>query len=97
MKEHELAFVKLESDLDQFASKSDLIAVNTIDNPTAIYFAHRKGWVASNEELSDEAFRKDIRQKGCKYIVVLKRYLGGDLYLQLPVVLTNENWTVYRL
>ncbi|MNK02269.1 hypothetical protein D3C87_200900 [compost metagenome] len=97
LKEHELAFVKLESDLDQFASKSDLIAVNTIDNPTAIYFAHRKGWVASNEELSDEAFRKDIRQKGCKYIVVLKRYLGGDLYLQLPVVLTNENWTVYRL
>lgn len=97
LKEHELAFVKLESDLDHFASRSDLIAVNTIDNPTAIYFAHRKGWVASNEELLSEAFRKEIRQKGCKYVVVLKRYLGGDLYLELPVVLSNENWTVYRL
>lgn len=97
LKEHELAFVKLETELDAFSERSDLIAVNTIDNPTAIYFAHRKGWVASNDELLSEAFRKGIQQKGCKYIVVLKRYLGGELYLPLSVALNNENWTVYRL
>lgn len=97
LKEHELAFVQLESDLDQFSKRSDLIAVNTIDNPTAIYFAHRKGWVASNDELLRTGFRKDLKQKGCKYIVILKRYLGGDLYLDLPVVLNNSDWTVYSL
>jgi 4-amino-4-deoxy-L-arabinose transferase-like glycosyltransferase len=97
LKEHELAFVKLEADMDHFSKRSDLIAVNTGDNPTAIYFAHRKGWVASNDELLNESFRKDIHQKGCKYIVVLKRYLGGDLYLGLPVVLSNPDWTVYKL
>jgi len=97
LKEHELAFVKLESDMDHFSKRSDLIAVNTIDNPTPIYFAHRKGWVASNDELLNADFRKEIRQKGCKYIVVLKRYLGGDLYLELPVVLNNRDWVVYSL
>ncbi|WP_430403461.1 ArnT family glycosyltransferase [Fluviicola sp.] len=97
LKEHELAFVKLETDLDQFSKRSDLIAVNTIDNPTPIYFAHRKGWVASNDELLSASFRKEIRQKGCKYIVVLKRYLGGDLYLELPVVLNTKDWVVYKL
>lgn len=97
LKEHELAFVNLESDLDRFSKRSDLIAVNTGENPTAIYFAHRKGWVASNDELLDPDFRKTIRNKGCKYIVVLKRYLGGDLYLGLPVVLTTENWVIYSL
>lgn len=97
LKEHELAFVKLESDLDHFSKRSDLIAVNTGENPTAIYFAHRKGWVASNDELLNAAFRKDIQKKGCKYIVVLKRYLGGDLYLDLPVVLMNPDWVVYSL
>ncbi len=97
LKDHELAFVKLESDLDHFSKRSDLIAVNTGDNPTAIYFAHRKGWVASNDQLLNETFRKDMQRKGCKYIVVLKRYLGGNLYLPLPVVLTNENWTVYKI
>lgn len=97
LKEHELAFVKLESDMDHFSKRSDLIAVNTIDNPTPIYFAHRKGWVASNDELLSADFRKEIRQKGCKYIVVLKRYLGGDLYLELPVVLNNRDWVIYSL
>lgn len=97
LKEHELAFVKLESDLDHFSKRSDLIAVNTIDNPTAIYFAHRKGWVASNDELLNTSFRKELQQKGCKYIVILKRYLGGDLYLELPVVLNNSDWVVYSL
>jgi len=97
LKEHELAFVKLESSLDLFSKRSDLIVVNTIDNPTPIYFAHRKGWVASNDELLNPSFRKDLQQKGCKYIVVLKRYLGGDLYLELPVILTNKDWTIYKL
>ncbi len=97
LKEHELAFVKLESYLDSFSKRSDLIAVNTGDNPTAIYFAHRKGWVAGNDELLNEAFRKDIRRKGCKYIVVLKRYLGGDLYLPLTSVMNTVDWRVYKL
>lgn len=97
LKEHEQAFVKLESYMDSFSKRSDLIAVNTGDNPTAIYFAHRKGWVASNDELLNPNFRKDIRQKGCKYIVVLKRYLGGELYLPLTVVMNTEDWTVYKL
>ncbi len=97
LKEHESAFVKLESDLDKFSSRSDLIAVNTIDNPTAVYFAHRKGWVASNDELLSASFRKDLREKGCKYIVILKRYLGGDLYLDLPKAADNVDWVVYRL
>lgn len=97
LKEHELAFVKLESSLDQVSKRSDLIVVNTIDNPTPIYFAHRKGWVASNDELLNSSFRKDLQQKGCKYIVVLKRYLGGDLYLELPVALNTRDWVVYRL
>lgn len=97
LKEHELAFVKLESSLDQVSKRSDLIVVNTIDNPTPIYFAHRKGWVASNDELLNSSFRKDLQQKGCKYIVVLKRYLGGDLYLELPVALNTKDWVVYKL
>lgn len=97
LKEHEAAFVNLEYALDRFSRRSDLIAVNTIDNPTAIYFAHRKGWVASNDELLDPAFRKNIREKGCKYIVVLKRYLGGDLYLDLPKAEDTPDWVVYKL
>ncbi|WP_300665782.1 glycosyltransferase family 39 protein [Fluviicola sp.] len=97
LKEHERAFVKLESEMDHFSKRSDLIAVNTIDNPTAIYFAHHKGWVASNDELLDPVFRENIRKKGCKYIVVLKHYLGGDLYLELPAVVNNENWVIYKL
>ncbi|WP_343636619.1 glycosyltransferase family 39 protein [Fluviicola sp.] len=97
LKEHEAAFEKLEAYMDSFSKRSDLIAVNTGDNPTAIYFAHRKGWVASNDELLNASFREDIHQKGCKYIVILKRYLGGELYLPLTRVMDTEDWAVYKL
>lgn len=97
IKDHEMAFTRLEQSLDVFSARTDLIVVNTAPNPTAMYFAHRKGWLATNEELIDQNFRADLKSKGCKYVVILKRYLGGDLYIDLPQVENNPDWVIYKL
>jgi hypothetical protein len=97
IKDHEMAFTRLEASLDSISSKRDLIAINTGDNPTAMYFAHRKGWIAWNEELKQTDFQNQLASKGCRFIVVMKRYLGGELELPLSKVVDNENWSIYSL
>lgn len=89
--------LQLESDLDRFTCRDDLIVINSGENPTAMYFAHRKGWVAGNDQLSDTNYLNDLRKHGCKCVVVMKRALGENVDMQLPLLLDNENYAIYHL
>jgi hypothetical protein len=87
----------LESIMDQVSKRDDLVAMNGETHlPTAMYFAHRRGWMASNETLSDSVYVESIKMKGCKYIVVL-RELNGDLTLPYPIVHESKYYKVYQL
>ncbi|MCC6371602.1 MAG: glycosyltransferase family 39 protein [Bacteroidia bacterium] len=97
IKEQNLAILQLEETLDKVSSRKDLILINSGNLPTPIYFAHRKGWVDSNEKLQDTAYINNLKQKGLKYIVLLKRAFGTDLTLSYPEVVNNVNFRVYKL
>ena len=87
----------LESVFDGFSSRSDLICVNSNQDPTVIYFTHRKGWVVTNEQLQDEAYVSYLHQHGCKYILVMKRVFGSDTVLPYAKVFDSEDYTIYVL
>ena len=74
-----------------------MIAINSGQNPAPMYFTHHKGWVASNEQLSDPAFVADLKQRGCKYLLILKQVYGTDLQLAYPKAYDDDNYTVYTL
>ena len=97
IREDHKPILKLEEVFDGFSERTDLIAINSGQNPTPMYFTHRKGWVASNEQLADAAFLADLQQRGCKYLLVLKRAYGTDLQLDYPVVFDDENYRIYNL
>lgn len=97
IREDHRPILRLEEVFDGFSERSDLIAINSDQNPAPMYFTHRKGWVASNEQLSDPAFVADLRQRGCKYLLVLKRAYGTDLPLAYSKVFDDENYAVYSL
>lgn len=86
----------LEHVFDSLSDRNDLICVNSGQDPTVMYFTHRKGWVVSNEQLLDETFRNDIRRRGCKYLLVMKQVFGGDVVLPMRRLVDNENYTIYR-
>jgi hypothetical protein len=87
----------LEAIMDDLSQTNDLIAVNAeLHNPTVMYFTHRRGWVAPNSLLSDTTYLNDIKNKGCKYIVVVKK-LYGDLNLENPIVHDSEYFKIYSL
>ena len=91
------AILNLEHDLDQFSRRSDLITTNSGAFPTTMYFSHRKGWVAFNEELSQAHFVDSLKQKGLKYVVVFKRTFGTDIQIPYKAVLDNQNYRVYKV
>jgi hypothetical protein len=91
------SLAELENIMDSVSTRTDLIAINAgIDNPTAMYFAHRRGWVVSNEVIVEEAFQNEIKAKGCKFILIAGK-LYGDPVIDLPVVYETDDFKIYRL
>jgi len=97
LKDREIAIASLESDLDKFTNRDDLIFINSGNNPTAMYFAHRKGWIASNQQVSDTGFINSIKIKGCKYVIILKQCFGTGIDLNYHLIFSNVHYTIYKL
>ncbi|MCZ4408865.1 glycosyltransferase family 39 protein [Cryomorphaceae bacterium 1068] len=98
IKERSAKILNLESDLDQFSERSDLILINSGYYPTPMYFAHRKGWVNTNEQIQVKEYLEDLQSKGLKYIVILKRAFGKEMELNdHEVVFDNEDYRIYKL
>lgn len=86
----------LESVFDEFSLRDDLICINSGFDPTVMYFTHRKGWVANNEQLLEESYRNDLQHRGCKYVLVMKQVFGGNVGLPMQSLVDNDDYTIYR-
>jgi hypothetical protein len=71
LKPNSQQLLNLESDLNQISQPNDLIAINSGDVPSPMYFAHRKGWIIHQDDLLNASYLKDLKSKGLKFIVVL--------------------------
>ena len=84
--------------MDRVSHRSDLIVINSGHYPTPMYFAHRKGWVASNENIMDNNYIMSLQQLGLKYIVILKHSFGSEVaLLNYSKALDNDDYTVYSV
>lgn len=89
-------FLALGPMLDLVSERGDRIVINTDQVPTALYFAHRKGWLARNEDLQRPAFIDSLALLGCRYVVILKDKGEGEVELSRPVVAETEHFRVLR-
>ena len=97
IKGQERTLLSLEDDINRISEKNDLIIINSGQNPTPMYFAHRKGWVESNDKINDDNYIQSLKLKGLKYIVILKKTFGTKINLAFPVVFENDNYCIYKL
>ncbi len=96
IKEENLALVRLETELDKLGERKDLILINSGEVPTPMYFAHRKGWIAKNVKVADDAWIQDLKSKGLKHIVILKRVFAKEISLNYRKVLENKDFDIYE-
>ena len=97
IRKDKLEVLQLESDLDKSCSRAELIAINSDGNPTPMYLAHRKGWAPSNSYLVNKDYISEIRQKGCRYVVVFKKNFGCNNDLDFPKIFENDTYKIYKL
>ena len=85
----------LEKIADAVSSRNDKIGITGGMNPQQLYFAHRKGWILNNQEITDPEFIGKIKKQGCRFLFVNKHDL--EEALNYPVVHKDEHYTVYKL
>ena len=88
----------LSSRLDSVSERTDLILVNSGDDPTPMYFAHRKGWLAHNNQLESASYLPGLQAKGLRYVVLIQPP-NGVLKMQpgLPVVYQDKYFVIQKL
>lgn len=92
-----IEIVHLEKDLDNYSGRNDLVLINSGNVPTPMYFAHRKGWVNTNDAISDTGYISTLKSKGLKYIIILKKTFGKDLKLGYTQVFENQAYRIYKI
>ncbi len=98
IKEQNSQLLYLEPLLDSLEiSRSDLILINSGNVPTPMYFAHRKGWVTWNNEIENQNYINDLKAKGLRYIIILKRTFGSETTLNYSKIFDNQDFAVYSL
>ncbi len=93
---NEKALLGLEADFNKISEPEDLIVINSGYHPTPMYFTHRKGWLTSNKNLADSAYMDNLRNRGCKYVLVLKNSFGSNIDLKKEIVIENEDYKIYK-
>ena len=94
------AFEDLESIVDSVSNRDDLFVMNTDPHcPTAMYFAHRRGWTMYSQELTNQSIIEDLKKKNCRYALVCKKLYGEDydVTLNLPQVFESNDFRIYSL
>ena len=93
------ALLELEKDLNMVSTKEDLILINSEvqEHPTPMYFANRKGWNYSNEQISDMDLIASLKTKGLKYIVILKNVFGTDRALPYKLIKDTDDYRIYAV
>ena len=98
LKEKNLKLLNLELDLNSFSDKNDLILINSGNYPTPMYFSHRKGWVESNEKIKDKEFIFQLKSRGLKFVVILKKVFGKDIKLEgYKILKNNDDYCIYKI
>lgn len=93
-----LQLLKLEEDLDTFSEPEDLILINCDEYPTPMYFAHRKGWVAYDDQILSQNFLDSLSNLGLRNIVIMKKIFGNDIKLDNNnVLLENDIYRIYSV
>lgn len=99
IKDSEKYKLTLESITDTYSGRNDLILINGDGNPQLMYLAHRKGWMCSNDQLSDTTYINAVVNKSCRVAVINKHSEPNTAYLDSTFnkVFDNDDFRIFAL
>ena len=95
IKEDQKYKLTLESIMDQHVGKEELIVINGDGSPQQMYFAHRKGWIISTNELAG-SIADTLATQGAN-ILVVDKHKFGEVISRYSKVYDGPDYTVFNL
>lgn len=100
LKDKDRPVLQLEMEMDKLSSRNELILINSGAFPTPMYFAHRKGWVAFNDQIEKKKFVDSLTTLGLKHIIIMKRTFGeklkeNSLDSSWLIATDNEDYSIF--
>lgn len=96
IKDESKALLRLETLMDSLDPSGGLVAVNSGQYPTPLYFAHRKGWLLENHQMANEKLTDSLKTLGLKKIIVLKKAFGTPISLNKTILYDDADFSVYE-
>jgi 4-amino-4-deoxy-L-arabinose transferase-like glycosyltransferase len=90
--------LKFEQIANTYTSSNSLIATNYDANPSALYFAHRKGWSIFSQDVNNDLYINSLIDKGCELIIWdNNRTIAPNSLKGFKIVEKDNNITVYKV
>lgn len=86
----------LEKIIDENVSKNKLIVMCSDKSPQQLYFAHRKGWIFSSENLPDQVELQNLALRGASYLVVDKHKIK-NYNSTITTVYDGADYSIYPI
>lgn len=96
IKDESKTLLRLETLMDSLDPSGGLVAVNSGQYPTPLYFAHRKGWLLENHQMANEKLTDSLKTLGLKKIIVLKKAFGTPISLNKTILYDDADFSVYE-
>lgn len=95
IRDNQLHKLGLEKLMDNHIPKETLIVLNGGQSPQEMYFANRRGWSLTGEEMVYERI-VELKESGARFLVVNK-HLVFPFYVTNELVVENEHYAIYSL
>ena len=97
LKDEACYLLKLENVMDKCSTRQDIIIVNGDGNGQMLYFAHRKGWSCSGNDVAEKirVQSQSTHDSKVRCFVVLDKNKPSVPSFELPVVYEDGNFIVY--
>lgn len=96
IKEKNEVWLSLESNLEPYKSKNDLIITSGGRDTRNMYYAHSKGWVAFNSNIEREQFTDSLANLGARFLLIRKNDINyhSEKY---PLLYDDDYFSFYNL
>jgi len=91
--QYKLSLAKIDNSI---IAKNKLIIINGGQSPQSIYFANRKGWTASSENIAKPFFVDSLITLGARYLIIDKSTFKKNIKNRL-LVYDDKNYLIYQL
>jgi 4-amino-4-deoxy-L-arabinose transferase-like glycosyltransferase len=95
----EAGIIKMGNEISNISQKNDLIISVTDGNPNELYFAERKGWIISNNDININVLN-NLKNKGAKFLIGEKKYLKSEkeklLDSEMHIVSSDIEYFIYK-